>query len=53
MPSSRALVLLAWLQMTQPAGEFWGIEKCRRVRGGRSWSLHAEGRAARLAPGRG
>ncbi len=40
-----AFVLLAWLLTTQPAGQSWGIEECRRVRGGRSWSLHAEGRA--------
>jgi len=40
-----AFHLLAWLLTTQPAGESWGIEECRRVRGGRSYSLHAEGRA--------
>jgi hypothetical protein len=40
-----AFYLLAWLLTTQPAGQSWGIEECRRVRGGRSFSLHAEGRA--------
>ena len=40
-----ALALEEWLAARAPAGEQWGIEKCRRVRGGQSWSLHAEGRA--------
>lgn len=40
-----ALALDGWLAERMPVGEQWGIEKCRRVRGGQSWSLHAEGRA--------
>ncbi len=40
-----ALALDGWLAARMPVGEQWGIEKCRRVRGGQSWSLHAEGRA--------
>ena len=40
-----ALALQAWLQARMAAGQAWGIEECRRVRGGKGWSLHAEGRA--------
>jgi len=40
-----ALALQGWLAARMPVGESWGIEECRRVRGGQSWSLHAEGRA--------
>ncbi len=40
-----AWYLAAWLQTRVPIGESWGIQECRRVRGGQPWSLHAEGRA--------
>jgi hypothetical protein len=40
-----AWYLQAWLQSRLRVGESWGIRRCRRVREGRSWSLHAEGRA--------
>lgn len=44
-PTPGARALMAWYLATYPDGRNDGIYNCRPVRGGRTWSTHAEGRA--------
>lgn len=44
-PEPGALALLSWLQERWPVGWSGGIYNCRPVRGQKSMSIHAEGRA--------
>ncbi len=44
-PTPGARALMEWALLQDPAAFSLGIYNGRRVRGGRSWSLHAEGRA--------
>lgn len=43
-PTDGAKALVRWLDDTV-RGESWGINRCERLRGGRSFSVHSEGRA--------